>query len=117
MRQTIDDIRSCEKFETNENKSYAISDKNGYWYDKDGKPVKNQKKLEQIVSAKKEYHGSFEHELWKNKIFVVNGEYYVTFMYNVNWQTPYGLFKYNKEKNLLKEIFYISNEKITGLKF
>ncbi|MCH5304093.1 MAG: hypothetical protein J1E41_04440 [Ruminococcus sp.] len=107
-----------EEFETNESKRYSID--NGVWYGRDGKPAENQKELEQIASATKESQDpfdTFEHQLGEDEIFVVNGEYYVSFWYNVNWQTPYGLFKYDEKENKLKEIFYISDEKIIGVRF
>lgn len=56
------------------------------------------------------------HILETDRIFKYGDEYYVSFWYNVNLHTPYGLFKYDSKNKTLNQILYIDDEEITEIK-
>ena len=55
-----------------------------------------------------------EHEIVSNDIVVLNNEYYVIVSLNVNWWTPYSLYKY--ENNTLKKVITLDGENIIAIK-
>jgi len=57
-----------------------------------------------------------EHSMFPIKILKIENNYYVVVPLNVNIWTPYDLYYYNQEKNVLKHIYTFSCEDVIGIK-
>ena len=124
------DFKICGEFEPNVNE-YYITD--GFWLDDNSieEAFENMgdsffnSKLEKVaiprgvkkaLCAVDRFEGRKKHWIWVERVFVDGDKYYISVGYNVNWQTPYSLLEYDEKKDSLKEIMYISNERIIGIK-
>lgn len=124
------DFRNCDEFEPNVNE-YYITDGfilNDNSVDEAFDNMENDffnSRLERVtvpVNVKKalyavyNFEGRKNHWIWVERVFVHGDKCYISVGYNVNWQTPYSLLEYDEKNDSLKEIMYISDEQIIGLK-
>ena len=111
------DFRICNEFEPNVNE-YYITDYNigDYFLNPKLKKVKIPENIKKALSATENFEGAKEHDTRVERVFVRGDICYISLSYNVNWQQPYSLLEYDVKKDSLKEIMYISNEQIIGIK-
>ena len=124
------DFRECDEFEPNVNEYYItdgfILNDNSveYAFNNMGENFYNSKlervtvpgNVKKALYAVDDFEGRKEHWIWVERVFVCGDKCYIVAGFNVNWQTPYSLLEYDEKNNSLKEIMYISDEQIIGLK-
>lgn len=124
------DFRSCDEFEPNVDEYYitdgfllndnsieeAFKNMGNSFFNSKLKRVTIPANVKKALYAVDNFEGRKEHWIWVERVFVCTDKCYVSVGYNVNWQTPYSLLEYDIKKDSLKEVMYISNEQIIGIK-
>lgn len=124
------DYSICDEFEPNVNEYYitdgfylnnnsieeAFKNMGDRFYDTKLQKVPIPNGVKKALYAVDGFEGRKKHWISIERVFVCGDKYYISVSYNVNWQTPYSLLEYDEKTDSLKEIMYISNEQIIGLR-
>ena len=97
------DYRRCGAFETNAVELYNL----------EGAIPDKVKKALDLVD---DFEAQEKHQLSVDRVFLYQDRCFISVWYNVNWQVPYSLLEYDEESETLREIMYISDAEIVGLK-
>lgn len=120
-------IRRTDKFEHNSEIIYLKGCFNSYIDHKKNKVLNKYNKICQVVDSNYNHiknnkdidsiiklMAKLEHDMIEPKIIKTKNNYYVVVPLNVNWHSPYDLYKY--ENNKLKFIYTFESEDIIGIK-
>ena len=123
-------FRTCDRFKPNVGEQYytdcfllednsiekAFQDMGDRFYNAKHEKVAIPETVRKAMYALDDFEGRKEHWIAVESIFVLEDRYFISISYNVNWQVPYSLLEYDVKKDTLKEILYISNQEIIGIK-
>ena len=123
-------FRTCDRFKPKAQEQYhtdyfllednsiedAFQDMGDRFFNAKDEKVAIPEKVRKALYALDDFEGRKEHWIAAERIFVLEDRYFISISYNVNWQVPYSLLEYDVKKDTLKEILYISNEEIIGIK-
>ena len=122
--------RTCDRFKPNVGEQYytdcfllednsiekAFQDMGDRFYNAKHEKVAIPETVRKAMYALDDFEGRKEHWIAAERIFVLEDKCFLSISYNVNWQKPYSLLEYDMKKDALKEILYLSDEEIIGMK-
>ena len=123
------DYRRCEAFEPNADViefhlelqsdrkvSEAFSTMGSDYDNAANEKVPMPENVDKAIFALDRFEGKQKHWIWVDRVFICGEKCFLSVGYNVNMQVPYSLLEYDEESDTLKEILYVSDRQIVGLK-